>query len=492
MFALYGSDMRILDSLAVKRCMIPPMILMENAAAASVNALSSKWSFSSSVVICGDGNNGGDGFAAARHLFNRGVETRVVLLGKKKRFSNETSLNYRILKKMEIDIIENPSPALFKNILSYADIIVDAIYGIGYRGELNPVMRRYFKAVNSSKKRVISLDIPSGIDSDTGEFDTDCISSDMTVTFGAVKTGLLWKNAAKKSKELLIADISIPRNIIFKVKNFIIVEKDFLSLMADSEKNKKERWVHKTERGKASFIGGSDGMEGSIQLASEAALKTGAGIVYTYMISSAKKRFFPEIVFSGRLSDALKKSDVWIVGCGMATKPESFKILEEINKKRSGGIVLYDADALNMISKLSRKDKKAYLCNTIITPHPEEFYRLSGKRFSNIKEKIQATEEFSKEFETLVVLKSPPTVITDSKTTMIFPNMSEKLATAGSGDILAGIIGGFLSQGYSPMTASALGVFVHFYSGFNSISESPTASQFLENISKSKKEVLNA
>ncbi|MDD3803686.1 MAG: NAD(P)H-hydrate dehydratase [bacterium] len=492
MFAVYGSAIKNLDAIAFRKYLIPPELLMEDAAVAAANAMIFKWSFSSCSLVCGDGNNSGDGFALARHLSNRGIDATVILLGKKSRFSKITLLNFKILKKMKIKIFENPSAAKFKKLISESDVIADAIYGTGFRGELSKKMRPYFKAVNTSAKRVISLDVPSGLNCDTGESDRDCITADITVTFGAVKAGLLWNSAVGKSKELLIADISLPKEIILKEKNFIIAEKEILSLLAAHEKKAKEGWIHKSQRGRASFIGGNRGMEGSIQLASEAALKTGAGIVYTYMLSPAKKKFFPEIVFSLTLKEAMKQSKVWIAGCGMGTGDDALEALDCINKNRADSIVLYDADALNLISRMNEKKKKRFLKNSVITPHPKEFLRLSGKRFLNIKEKISCAEEFSRDYKSVVVLKSPPTIVTDSKTTIIFPNMSKKLATAGSGDVLSGIIGGLLARGFSPMTASSLGVFIHFYAGFYSASENPTASEFLKNISKPIKEVLNA
>ena len=491
MFGIFGSDIKQIDSSATEKYLIPPIVLMENAAIASCNSLTSKWNFSSCLIVCGHGNNGGDGFALARHLSNRNYKVRIVLIGNEKKFSYETKTNFLIARKLKIEFYVNPQKVDFKRIVSASDITVDALFGTGFHGNIDSFYRKYFKIINSSSKRIFSLDIPSGIDSDTGEFDSDSINADMTVTFGFVKTGLLWNKTIRKSKELVIADISIPPVLAFSVKHFVILEKEILSAMVSDSKDSKE-WIHKTEKGKVSFIGGNSGMEGSIQLASAAALKSGTGIVYTYMVSKSEKKFFPEIVFTKNLETTLEKSDVWVAGCGLGTSKESVTILNKINLMRKGKTVVYDADALNIISKMNDKEKISFLNGSIITPHPEEFFRLSKMRFSNIKEKITAIENFSKKYRTLVILKSPPTIITDSKISLIFPNMSPKLATAGSGDILAGILGGFISQGFSPIVSASLSVYVHFYSGYNTKNDNPSASEFLQNISNAKSEVINA
>ena len=492
MFAVKGTDIKKIDRAASARYHIPSVVLMENAAIASCNAMTSKWSFSSCAVICGDGNNGGDGFALARHLFNRNCSVSAVFLGEKSRFSKETKTNFDILKKLNVSIMENPSAAKFRKILFDSEVAVDAVYGTGFRGVINKSMRKYFKALNESGKKILSLDIPSGVDATTGEFDNDSINSDLTVTFGFVKTGLLWNKTLKKTKELAVADISIPGEILSSVKHFFIIEREILSLLASEEKSSKREWVHKTQKGRASFIGGSEGMEGSIQMAAAAGLKSGSGIVYSYMLSKTKNKFFPEIVFTKTLEESLKKSDVWVVGCGLSDSRESALALDRINESRGNRVVVYDADALNLISKMGISRKKEFLKGAVITPHPEEFFRLSNERFSNIEEKIECAERFSKKYNTLLILKSPPTIVTDSHTTMVFPNMSAKLATAGSGDILAGILGGLLSQGYSPMASAAMAVYIHFYSGYNAKNDFPSASEFLSNISKAKSEVMNA
>lgn len=491
MFAVKGSDIKRIDSEAQSRFLIPAIVLMENAAIASCNVLTGRFNPSKCSVICGSGNNGGDGFALARHLKNRNLEIEVVLLGSENRFSDETKINFKILKKLGVKVLKNPSPDKFKKILSSSQLIIDAVFGTGFHNALDSFHRRYFKIINHSKIPVLSLDIPSGIDSNTGEFDSDAIRASVTVTFGFVKTGLLWSNASERAGELIVADISIPVDAIFSKKHYLIIEKEILNAISADSSIRKNEWTHKTEKGKASFVGGGEGMEGSIQFASYSALKSGAGIVYVYMLSQKERRFFPELVFTDNLNDALKKSNVWVIGCGMQNNLKSKEILLEAVKQSKGKTILFDADALNIISSMNEADKRRILRGSIITPHPEEFFRLSKMRFNNISEKIYSAEKFAKKYNALVVLKSPPTIITDSKTTMIFPNMNSKLATAGSGDILSGIIGGLMAQGYSPMASSALGVYIHFYSGERSSSANPTASQFINNISKVRREVIN-
>lgn len=491
MFSIYGEVSKKIDRVCKERFLIEPIVLMENAAIASCNLLISNYNFERPLIVCSTGNNGGDGLALSRHLFNKNYDVYTVVLGDLKKLSPESGRNLEILKKLTDKIFFNPTEKTFSNLLSSSDLLVDGLFGTGFHGEFTPFFRKYVKKMNFSKKKIFSLDIPSGLDSSTGLFDKDAIRASSTITFGFVKTGMLWKDSKKFTGDLYVADISIPNDIIFDFDFQTIIEKDIVKGLIEHSHTKREDYSHKRERGNLLLIGGNKGMEGAIQIASFGAMKAGVGIVYVNQLGNEKIRFLKEAVYINRIEDAVSKSDNVVIGCGFGNDQNSeekfLKIMELLKKKK----VLIDADGLNIISRLDEKMKKKFLKNRVVTPHPEEFFRLTKKRFKNIKEKISFAKDFSSEYSVVTVLKSPPTVVTDGENTFILPNSNIKLATAGSGDLLAGIIGGYISFGYDILTASVIGVYTHFKAAEYSKGKNPLISQIAENIGEVQNEIFS-
>ncbi|MEO0288256.1 MAG: NAD(P)H-hydrate dehydratase [candidate division WOR-3 bacterium] len=489
MFSIYGETSKKIDTVCFEKYLIKPEILMENAAIASCNTLLSNFKFERPVIVCSTGNNGGDGFALARHLLNKNYDVSTIVLGDTKKLSDESQTNLKILMKLSRNILFNPSENKFSNILKSSDLIVDALFGTGFHGEFTPFFRKYVKIINRSNKRIFSLDIPSGLDSNTGMFDRDTVKATATITFGFVKTGMLWVDSKKFTGDIFVADISIPYQIVFDYDFQTIIEKDIIVGLVKHFNIKKEKYFHKRQKGNLFLIGGNKGMEGSIQIAALGAMKTGAGIVYIKQLGNEKIKFLKEAVYIDNFDDGILKSENIVIGCGFGNDQNSKETFIEMIKKLDHKKVIIDADGINIIAQLDEKNKKRILKNKIITPHPEEFFRLTKKRFSNIKEKITLAEEFSKKYSTVTVLKSPPTVVTDGENTFVLPNSNLKLATAGSGDLLAGMIGAYVSFGYDLLTSSVLGVYTHFRSGEISKSKNPLISEIAQNIGEVQNEI---
>lgn len=217
MKSVTARQMKRLDALAIKRYGIPALILMENAgrtACEEALKMLPKKGVRRAAVFCGYGNNGGDGFVCVRHLINKGVQVRIYLIGQKKKFSKESRVNYQILgnMKQKFKIIRgvNALGKLEKEINKY-DLIIDGIFGIGIKGELSSLYQELFNILNKSKVLILALDIPSGLDADTGKPLGNAVRAVKTVTFGLIKNGLTKKEARKFTGKIIIADISLPR-----------------------------------------------------------------------------------------------------------------------------------------------------------------------------------------------------------------------------------------------------------------------------------------
>ncbi|MBU0503511.1 MAG: NAD(P)H-hydrate epimerase [Candidatus Omnitrophota bacterium] len=211
------SQMKKLDALAIKRYGIPALILMENAgrtAAEEALKMLSKKGIRRVAVFCGYGNNGGDGLACARHLINKSIQVSIYLIGQKKKFSEESGINYQIVRKMKqkLKIIRSVSVlGKFKKEIRKCDLIIDGIFGIGIKGKLDSFYQGLFNLLNKSKIPILALDIPSGLDADTGMPLGDAVYASKTVTFGLMKNGLTKKEAQKFTGKIVIGDISLPQ-----------------------------------------------------------------------------------------------------------------------------------------------------------------------------------------------------------------------------------------------------------------------------------------
>lgn len=466
MIALSVEKMRKLEQLAINEFNIPSILLMEDAAYGFVSALKQEVGDISSkkiCVICGKGNNGGDGYAIARLLKSLGAEVSIFSVCDINDLSGDAKKNFDIAKAIKIPFIDT---------LSSYDIIIDAIFGTGFHGNIPEDISKIIDYINKSDCFVASVDIPSGLSAESGQGKT-FVCADLCVSFGYAKYGHFIYPAKGAYKKLVVAPISIP-----ECSN----ECEVITAKTFDEIPKRAKNSHKGTFGKALAFVGSDGMAGAAILSGSAILKSGAGMATVAssdtLIPSLAHHFpsvmtYPIPTADGKLCDnaaelILKKSsgmNSMLIGCGLGMTEDAKSTVTSLIKNIKIPTVI-DADGLNIISENIDilKEKKADL---LLTPHILEFSRLSGYTVDEIrKDPYNLAKEFAKKHSVTVILKDAVTVIADpSGKTAVSPADNSGMATAGSGDVLAGIATSLLSQGIAPFKAAKLAVYIHSAAG---------------------------
>ena len=485
-------QMSQIDRNAIEKLGIPGAVLMENAALAVVSEVKSLLNESGIqrvVVIAGKGNNGGDGFAIARHLFNGGVRTEVFIIAPKAEISGDAGINLNIIEKIGVsikEITEQEGTAAIQRALECPCVIVDAIYGTGLKGEVTGLVRDVINEVNKSCNPVVSVDIPSGVNGETGEINGVCIDATRTVTFGFPKLGLIISPGCEKTGRLVTEGIGIPsaawKDIQFDT--FLLGKEELEGVV---RRRKKES--NKGDYGRVLLVTGSTGMTGAGCLAASAALRAGAGLVYiaapaslgdVYAKNVRETIFLPledegKGVLSSKaiaqLEAALTGKSAVAVGPGLSLKGEVWELVRFILENAEVPLVL-DADALNSIaddvSVLAKIKNRA-----VITPHPGEMSRLTGKSIEFIQEnRLEIAREFSTKWKVITVLKGFRTVIAmpDGKAYINITG-NAGMATAGTGDVLTGIIAALAGQGIPLGKAALAGVYLHGRAGDIAASE---------------------
>ncbi|MDI6803927.1 MAG: NAD(P)H-hydrate dehydratase [Bacteroidota bacterium] len=484
-------EMREFDRRAIEDIGIPGLILMENAGRGIVDAIKLKYGCvceKKFLIVCGKGNNGGDGFVVARHLYNLGANVVGILLGSPKNLKGDAEINYKIISHIISQNKSNKNLLLqeykgLKQLQAFqnVDFIVDAIFGTGFNGKLEKYYEEVINWMNSISPPKISIDVPSGVNSDTGVVESVAVKSDLTVTMGLKKNGLLIGNSVNYINDLKVADISLPKYFYesFPFQTYEVETSDIAQSLP-----KRLKTVHKYNVGKILVIAGSPGYTGAAALASNSALKTGAGAVALATTPSAypilAKKLTEVMVHPlsyiesekittesyKKLNELIDWADVLIIGCGISLKAEAIELVNKILREVDKPLVL-DADALTIISENLSILKKRKSKNVILTPHSGEFARLTKLSPPEIElNKLIIARSFSKEYKLTLILKGAPT-ITISSNGRVFINSTGNpgMATAGSGDVLAGIIGGLWTQGMDEVEAAYSGVFIHGLSG---------------------------
>ncbi len=413
------------------------------------------------AVFCGIGNNAGDGFVIAKLLFEYGADVTVFTpLGAPK---TENAKYY----------FDNLPPVKFCDNFSADDdfdLVIDAIFGIGLSRNIEGDLTRLIKEINKHTAFKISVDVPTGINSDTGTVMGTAVKSDLTVTFISLKPCFLLPTGSDYCGETVVADIGVnTADFAFKT----IEEPSF---------TKREKNSHKGTYGTALLINGSYGMAGAAMLSAKAAMRSGVGIVKSVIGKSIYPiftSFLPEAVCipvneteNGQLDfkdidiKALQKSSNAILfGCGVGLCDSTKKLLQHIIKNAEIPLVI-DADGINLLSQHIEllKESKAPI---ILTPHPKEMARLCKKSVAEIEsDRIETARQFAKEYGVTLVLKGANTIVaTENGEIFINTHGNSGMATAGSGDVLAGVIVSLLAQGYSPEFSAKAGVYNHSVAG---------------------------
>lgn len=478
-----SKEMQNIDRKAIETYNIPGIVLMENAGIRLVEVLEELYDDlidKKIAIFAGKGNNGGDGFVVARHLTNKEINTKVFLLTSRNKLSGDAKLNLDIILKMGIEIEELEEKKDLRELRSKIDsfdIIIDAIFGTGLVSEVKGYYKDIINMINKSQKKVISIDIPSGLSSDTGEILGEHIKSDVTVTFGLPKRGHLLYPAAKSVGELRVLDISIPKHIIDEedIKVNLLDEKDIKKIIHPREAD-----AHKGTYGHTLIVAGSLGKSGAAALAGLGTLRSGAGLVtlalpkslcYSAASSFVELMTYPlyeteEGTISEKAVDQIiEKSNqmsVAVIGPGITTHPKTVKFLIDMLKRLSIPILI-DADGINGLAIHGPDFLKKIKAPLILTPHPGEMARLTKMSVKDIqKDRLNTAADFSKKYNVFLALKGARTVISDPDGNLyINPTGNPGMATAGSGDILSGIIGGFIAQGIEPLDALKAGIYLH-------------------------------
>lgn len=410
--------------------------------------------FNTVYIFCGPGNNGGDGFCIARHLFQKGHHVNVIICQETKNPSVSYSLNLERLKKLNISH-KNYSghfPQTTKQ-----DIIIDAILGYGLNREPQGILSEIIQQINFSEARKISVDVPSGFFMDK-QITAHCVHADFAFSFHSPKLGFLFPENQTYLGKWEYAPIGLSETSINKLHSEInfLTRADIKPLLI-----KRNLFDHKGKFGHALVIAGSIEMSGAAALCGKSCLVTGAGLV---TISSAKSvEQIHELMYLSQenliTALTLNKFNALCIGPGLGINTSSILFLETVLQYFHHPIVI-DADALNIISENKQLLNQIHP-QSILTPHPKEFERLFGKT-ENSYELLALQKEMSIKYQIYIVLKRAYTCISCPDGTVYFNSTGNPgMATAGSGDVLTGMITSFIAQNYTPLNATLIATFLH-------------------------------
>lgn len=477
-----GGQMKQIDRDTIGRIGIPSMVLMERAALAVADAVEQLADAKESgrrtarvLVACGTGNNGADGIAAGRLLHLRGYDVTVLLAGNPEHASEEHRSQQIIAENLGVPVVEYQD-----FIPGSCDIIVDAVLGIGLERNVEGQYRELLLMLRAGKDRkVVAVDIPSGIHADTGHVMGTALQADVTVTFGYRKTGMLLYPGRTYAGRVQVADIGFSDVSLQETgwDALVLEQEDLKRLPARQADSNKGTY------GKLLLVAGSRGMSGAAYLGALAAYRTGAGLVKILTVEENRAILqgqIPEAIVetyqreeaeesSSAFTDFMEQQCSWadaiVLGPGLSREPYAGNLVETILAHAYVPIVI-DADGLNLIAGCPELSAY-YTENIIITPHIGEMARLTKKTVSDIKESpAAAAAEYAGRYGVTCVLKDAATVIA-GRDGEIYLNTSGNsgMAKAGSGDVLAGVIGGLLAQGAEPVDAASLGVYLHGLAG---------------------------
>lgn len=479
---LTASQMGKVDRTTIETIKIPGVVLMENAGQGVVREIEhllGRVSEKHVLIFCGKGNNGGDGYVIARHLFNHGADVTVFLAGKKEAIKGDAKINLTILEKMGLDVHEISSTEKIPQ-FHQVDLVVDALLGTGVTGPVHGFFGDLIQTMNSYDAPVVSVDLPSGMETNTGAVHGACVSAEVTVTMAHLKTGLLFSPGQDFAGRIVIADIGVPPEVSLKLHEniFLIERSDIISRMPERQLN-----AHKTTAGKVAVFAGSVGMTGAATLTSISSLQIGAGLtklgtpeslnailegklteVMTVPLAETDRQSI-SLNARDRADDLLNWADILAVGPGLSTHPDTVEFVKWLLNSTSKPIVL-DADGLNALAgDLSLIEN--YAGPMVLTPHPGELARLTGLSIAEIEnDRFEILRKYAGQLNKVIVLKGGPTVIA-SPDGKIFINSTGNpgMATGGSGDVLTGIIAGLLAQKLNALDAALVGVFLHGMAG---------------------------
>lgn len=466
MYILSPNQTAKADKATIKKAGISSVDLMETAATSCFQWLHNKLQGKNIQihVFCGIGNNGGDGLVIARHLYQHYYRVNCYIVNFSDKRTEEFIVNYNRLKEIGLNPIELNNENDFPEITA-EDFIVDAIFGNGLTRNPEGFTKKLIQYLNHQRVFTLAIDIPSGLFGDKSVTDSaSVLKSSHILTFQTPKLAFLLPENKDFVNTWEIIDIGLDQNYIesLKPKNHYITPTHIIPLYKIRNK-----WDHKGTYGHALIIGGSFGKMGAVTLASKAALKIGSGLVSAYIpkcgyeiLQTSVPEVMVEVDTDAVLTYFNFKTNPTVIGIGpgMGTAEKTAQGFENFIKDNKLPLVI-DADGINLLSKnqllLNYLPK-----NTILTPHPKELERLIGA-WKNDYEKLEKVVEFSKKHEVIVVIKGAHTAVVNNDQLFFNSTGNQALAIGGSGDVLTGMITGLIAQGYKPLNAAILGVYLH-------------------------------
>jgi hydroxyethylthiazole kinase-like uncharacterized protein yjeF len=472
------AEMRNLDRRSMDDFGITQEMLMENAGEAAYFVILDEFGVKGKkfVIFCGMGNNGGDGFVVARKIHSTGGEVRVFFLGERGKLEGAAKKNFDIISRMPIEVSDVQSIEQMKEATSDCDAIVDAIFGTGLSREVTGIYEDAIQLINESKKKVFSIDIPSGVNGDTGQVMGSAVRSSYTITYGLPKIGNMLYPGFGLCGKLYVSHISFPPSL-YNTDSIKVQINDLVELP------QRDKDTHKGSYGRALFIAGSSNYLGAPYFSALSFLKAGGGLSYLATpksISPFLASKGSEIVFipqretsSGSLAresmDELvefsKGVNIVIMGPGLSLNEETQELVREL-ARRIETPLLIDGDGITAVAREVKLigERKA---ETILTPHSGEMSRLSKMEVDEVnKDKINVLQKTASELNAVIVLKGAHSLIGyPDETVYINTSGNPGMATAGSGDALTGAIAAIYGLGLPLRDAVRMGVFMHGLSG---------------------------
>ncbi len=488
MSALTSEQMGKADQLAIQHYGIPGIILMEAAARGIAREVRRLHTGAGRIlVLAGPGNNGGDGFAAARLLHQGGLEVQVLGARALREYSGDAGVNARILSRLGVafDRFEDGEGRLRAGVrerFSWASVLVDALLGTGARPDLHPSYGELVRLMNASPAPVVAVDVPTGVDADTGRIGADAVAARVTVSFAAPKVGLLLEPGSGLVGELVVEDIGIPGDALRKS----VAGSDRIALVGAADVSPhlpcRSPSGHKGTYGRVLVIGGATGMAGAVVMTATAALRSGAGLVTCAIPQGslgvvaggcAEAMTLPLPVEDpsramGILKGRIPDTDVIALGPGMGREPWVSQLVESVLRTVAGGAdgpaLVVDADGLNAVSgRPSLFAQGSLPGRVVLTPHPGEMARLLDCGIQQVlDDRLQTARRAAGLADNTVVLKGAPSITAHSDgSILVNATGNPGLATGGSGDVLTGMIAALVGQGLAPQRAAWVGCFLH-------------------------------
>lgn len=478
MIPVLDSDgMRALDRRATEEFGIPSILLMENAALAVCDVAMDRFPEAGRVAIfCGEGNNGGDGFAAARHLRNRGLDVALYLVGRRDRVRGDAAANLTICEKSGIAPLAIESGDDLHAALDDAessDLVIDAVFGTGLDRPIEGFRAAVIEALNAMEVPILSVDVPSGLDASRSALIGPAIQATVTVTFAAPKVAHVLDPAASLCGMVVVADISIPAiGLHSQTPALLLVSGEDVAALLPPRPAES----HKGTWGHVAIVGGSAGRSGAAVLAARGALRTGAGLVTVLTDAetaaivdahTAESMTLPitrDDAGRGGVLEALRGKSVAVIGPGLPDDEQGYRFVRTLLAAVPLPTVV-DASALNAFpGRLAdlRSERPR-----VLTPHPGELARLAGVSTEAIlADRVTAAREAAKASACVVVLKGHQTLIASPDGRVaVNPTGNPGMATGGTGDVLSGIIATLLGQSGDPFLAACAGTWLHGAAG---------------------------